>query len=295
MNPDEVGTFLGPAGHRRLADQLGFIYEEFWSRMTQRAALEEQQCLGDVAGLLVAARTAVPAELICHALDLRAAAWDLALRRLIEYITVTRYDEERASESVYRIYHESFADFLRFKLATDRDHYERMLAEYCLRWAELPAGYARLYALRFGPLTSWPPGSGTPWRRSLRTWISGGQERRPGWPSSWPRISRWPSACCLKTAHNEPTARSHVAGRGVAARHPLHPPARKRLSARVVPVPLEHVLVVRLRGSGRALRRATRGQTQRRCRVLRSGWNPDNAPSIQPAGEELSPPVGVLA
>ncbi len=150
LNPDEVSTFLGRLATAPASDQLGFIYEEFWSRMTQRATLDEQQCLGDVAGLLAVARTAIPAELICHALDLRAGAWDLVLRRLIEYLTVTHYDEEQASETVYRIYHESFAEFLRFKLTTDRDRYERLLAEYCLRWAELPAGYARLYALRFG-------------------------------------------------------------------------------------------------------------------------------------------------
>jgi WD40 repeat protein len=151
LNPDEVGSFLSRLATAGTADQLGFIYEEFWGRMTQRAALDEQQCLGDVAGLLVTARAAVPAELICHAMELRATAWDLALRRLIEYLTVTHYEEDQASETVYRIYHESFADFLRVKLATDRDRYERLLAEYCLRWAELPAGYARLYALRFGP------------------------------------------------------------------------------------------------------------------------------------------------
>ena len=145
------GQLLSRLATAPAADQLGFINEEFWSRMTQRATLDEQQCLGDVAGLLTVARTAVPAELICHALDLRAGAWDLALRRLIEYLTVTPYAEEQANETVYRIYHESFADFLRLKLATDRDRYEHLLAEYCLRWAELPAGYARLYALRFGP------------------------------------------------------------------------------------------------------------------------------------------------
>jgi hypothetical protein len=128
LSPDEVGSFLSRLATASAADQLGFIYEEFWSRMTHRATLDEQQCLGDVAGLLTAARTSVPAELICHALDLRAGAWDLALRRLIEYLTVTPYAEEQASETVYRIYHESFADFLRLKLAADRDRYERLLA-----------------------------------------------------------------------------------------------------------------------------------------------------------------------
>ncbi len=133
--------------------------------MTDRASLEEQNCLGDVAGLLGAVRTAVPAELICRALGLSAAAWDFALQRLLEYVEIVESDNDGTGGSVYRIYHESFADFLRAKLATDFDRYERLLGEYCLRWAELPAGYARLYALRFAPATSVPPLSGMPWRR----------------------------------------------------------------------------------------------------------------------------------
>ena len=109
LNPDEVRSYLAQVA--TAPDQLGFIYEEFWNRMTQRARLDEQQYLGDVAGLLVAARAPVPADLICRALNLRAPAWDWALRRLTEYLAVTNFDEEGASESVYRIYHKSFADF----------------------------------------------------------------------------------------------------------------------------------------------------------------------------------------
>ena len=37
-------------------------------------------------------RAAMPADLVCGALDLHAAGWDLALRRLIEYLTVIRYE-----------------------------------------------------------------------------------------------------------------------------------------------------------------------------------------------------------
>jgi hypothetical protein len=151
LKSEEVRGFLARLATASGADQLGFVYEEFWDRITRRATLDEQRCLGDVAGLLVAARAAVPAELICGVLDLRAGAWDLALRRLIEYVTVLHYEEDGPSETLYRIYHESFADFLRLKLATDRDRCDRLLAEYCLRWAELPASVARLYVLRFGP------------------------------------------------------------------------------------------------------------------------------------------------
>jgi hypothetical protein len=89
--------------------------------------------------------------LICGALDLRAGAWDFALRKLVEYLAPMPYEEEGASETIYRIYHESFAAFLRHKLATDLGRYEQLLAEFCLCWATLPAGYSRLYALRFGP------------------------------------------------------------------------------------------------------------------------------------------------
>jgi hypothetical protein len=151
LPPGQVAGFL-----RRLAtdageDRLGFLYAEFWQRLTERCTRADANLLCDVAGVLVTAHGALTAVMICGVLGLRAGDWDFAQRQLAEYLTVVESDREGVRETFYRIYHESFADFLRAKVATDRDRSAGRLADYCLRWAQWPEGYARLYALRFGP------------------------------------------------------------------------------------------------------------------------------------------------
>jgi len=141
---------------RRLAtdcgqDQLGFIYQEFWTRLTNRLGREDTNLLCDVAGLLVTARAPLTREMICCSLGLRDGDWDFALRHLSEYLTVIEQQEGNVRETYYRIYHESFADFLRSAVVPQRGRYENLLAEYCLGWSELAPGRGRLYALRFGP------------------------------------------------------------------------------------------------------------------------------------------------
>src|SRR5262249_40605066 len=118
---------------------------------TGRCSREDMNLLCDVAGVLVAAHAPLTADMICGVLDLRAGDWDFALRHLAEYLTAVGDGQEVARETCYRIYHESFADFLRARLATDRGRVGGRLADYCAAWARFPDGYARLYALRFGP------------------------------------------------------------------------------------------------------------------------------------------------
>src|SRR5260370_35465962 len=106
--------------------------------------------LCDVAGVLVTAQAALTADMVCRVMGLRAGEWDFALRHLAEYFTVVEHEEDGVQDTFYRIYHESFADFLRTRVAADRERFRQRLADYGLRWAQLPAGYARRYALWFG-------------------------------------------------------------------------------------------------------------------------------------------------
>jgi WD40 repeat protein len=147
--PAQVAAFV-----RRLAtgtDRLGFIYEEFWQRLSQACAREEVNLLGDVAGVLAAAHAPLTAAVICGALGLRSGDWDFALRRLAEYLTAVADEEDGVPTTFYRIYHESFAEFLRAKLAADSGRHGDALAAFCLRWAEVPRDSGRGYALRFAP------------------------------------------------------------------------------------------------------------------------------------------------
>ena len=152
MPADEVRPFL-----RRLAagdgkDHLGFIYAEFWERILAQCPPQFAQALLDVAGVLVLAHAPLPKDVICSVLGLNGTGWDFASRYLMEYLTAIRHEEGDAEETFYRVYHESFADFLRAKL-TDRDRRELRgkLADYCRGWADLPDGFGRTYAVRFGP------------------------------------------------------------------------------------------------------------------------------------------------
>jgi WD40 repeat protein len=130
-------------------DRLGFIYEEFWERLMGPLPRADQQLLCDVAGLLVTAWAPLAAEMISRALDLRSAEWDFALRHLAGYLTAVRV--QGGGPAAYRVYHESFAEFVRDKVAVDRGRLEHRLADYCLAWSRVPEGHPRGYALRFGP------------------------------------------------------------------------------------------------------------------------------------------------
>jgi len=149
--PEQVTAFL-----RRLAtdggnDKLGFIYAEFWERLTQRCTAADVNLLCDAAGLLLAAHAPLTREIVCGALRWRSGDYDFAFRRLAEYLTALEYDEDGVQATYYRIYHESFADYLRAKVAPDRNRYRHCLAGYCLAWHDLPASYERTYALRYAP------------------------------------------------------------------------------------------------------------------------------------------------
>lgn len=149
LAPDQVAAFLRRLSTDGGKDQLGFIYAEFWDRLTTRCTRADINLLCDVAGVLVMARAPLSADMVCDVLGLRAGDWDFALRRLAEYLVARTYDEKGTEETFYRVYHESFADFLRAKVLTDQRRYADGLANYCLRWAQLPNSYGRGYALRF--------------------------------------------------------------------------------------------------------------------------------------------------
>jgi WD40 repeat protein len=151
LRPEEVKPFLRRLATGSRQDQLGFIYEEFWQRLTAGRSREDVQILCDVAGTLVTAHAPLTREVICDVVGLRAAGWDFALRRLAEYLTAVEDAEDGVPETFYRVYHESFADFLAAKTATDRAMLFGRLADYCRGWEALADGYGRTYALRFGP------------------------------------------------------------------------------------------------------------------------------------------------
>jgi hypothetical protein len=135
LEPTEVSEYVRHLATDGAADRLGFIYREFWERTTSRLDPDDFKLLCEVAGLLVTAQAAITADMICDALNLRAGDWDFALRLLVEYLIVIREQEQGVSEMFYRIYHESFADFIRSRILTEgeRKRLHSLMADYCLR------------------------------------------------------------------------------------------------------------------------------------------------------------------
>jgi hypothetical protein len=152
LRADGASSFLQRLTAEGGKDQLGFIYEESWNRLTDRCSREDVNLLCDVAGMLLSAYAPLTPDLICGVLGLRAADWDFALRQLAEYLEATEVQEERLSFIIYQLYHKAFAEFLRSKLACDRRRFCLLLADYCLTWADQPESYSQRYALTFGIL-----------------------------------------------------------------------------------------------------------------------------------------------
>jgi hypothetical protein len=135
LEPVEVSQYLKRLATDGAADMMGFIYQGYWERIASRLDRDDLNLLRDVAGLLVTAQSAITAEMVCDALSLRGGDWDFALRLLVEYLTIVREEEQGVSETFYRIYHESFADFIRSTILTegDRKRLHGLMADYCLR------------------------------------------------------------------------------------------------------------------------------------------------------------------
>ena len=87
--------------------------------MTDRCTRENVNLLCDVAGACDRPRAADGRHDL-PVLGLRAGDWDFAAAALAEYLTAIEREECGVQAAFYRIYHESFADFLRVKISVDR-------------------------------------------------------------------------------------------------------------------------------------------------------------------------------
>lgn len=151
VRPEEIDRFLNRLSTDEGEDCLAFIYREFWERVTRRCTSEECQLLYDAAGIVTLSHGPITAEIVCGVLKLRSDQWELVLRHLQQFLRTMEYEEDDEREVFYRIYHESFADFLRSKMQVDRCRLQNLLGDFCLTWAEKPEGPSFTYALRFGP------------------------------------------------------------------------------------------------------------------------------------------------
>jgi hypothetical protein len=156
LSKDFVGERVGLEELERQADlltgEIAAIYEQFLSRVTERLRYRpaELDRLYRVLGALVTAQGPVTREQVCAAFGMSSARWDWAFALVSQFLERGGVRQEEQGALTYRLYHETFREFLLNRLAPDLCRSHRLWAEYCLDWREL-RGYARLYALRYLP------------------------------------------------------------------------------------------------------------------------------------------------
>jgi hypothetical protein len=128
------------------------VYKRFFERVTDRLGDDPDQLdwLYQVLGAFVTAQAPVTPEQICAAFGLRTARWDWAFGLISQFLERGGVRQEEQGALTYRLYHETFRQFLLKKLATDLRVDHEQWANYCSGWRKLN-GYARLYALRYLP------------------------------------------------------------------------------------------------------------------------------------------------
>jgi WD40 repeat protein len=143
-------------------------YEKFFERVAGRVAdsREERRLFYRVLGAFASARAPVTAEQIMAAFDLDRADFDWAFGQIGQFLERGGVRQEERGAQTYRLYHETFREYLRSRLAGDLPGYHRRWADHAAGWRNL-RGYARLYALRHLPAHLIAAGEGPepPWDR----------------------------------------------------------------------------------------------------------------------------------
>lgn len=145
LRTDEIKGFLEKLVKAKGPDQLGTVYSEFWKRLDAKRA--------EGPALFAAAATDLTQEIVCGTLGWRFGEWDEMRTVLRQYLTETNRIESttRPDDSeipVYRLYHESFAEWIRGRMGPDVQEMHCRLANFCKDWSKLAVGeYSREYAL----------------------------------------------------------------------------------------------------------------------------------------------------
>jgi WD40 repeat protein len=143
-------------------------YEKFFERVAGRLAdrREESRLFYRVLGAFASARAPVTAEQVMAAFGLDRADWDWAFGQISQFLERGGVRQEERGAQTYRLYHETFREYLRSRLAGDLPGCHRCWADHAAGWRDL-RGYARLYALRHLPAHLIAAGEGPepPWDR----------------------------------------------------------------------------------------------------------------------------------
>ena len=134
-----------------LTSSVRDAYESFFRRIEQ--GLSESALSGVCQALraLVTARGPVTQAMACRAFGMRTEQWRVGLSRVRQFLIEGGVRMGGAGETTWRLYHETFREFLVQEFEADLPEACRCWADFASGWREL-AGYARRYALENLPV-----------------------------------------------------------------------------------------------------------------------------------------------
>jgi hypothetical protein len=172
LSKESLGERLDVARLEQAAEGLsGAVereYEKFFDRVADRLGDDHKsrELFYRALGAFASARAPVTAEQVMAAFGLNRADWDWAFGLVGQFLERGGVRQEERGAQTYRLYHETFREFLRSRLAGDLPGCHRRWADHAAGWRNL-RGYARLYALRHLPahLIAAAEGPEPPWDR----------------------------------------------------------------------------------------------------------------------------------
>lgn len=133
-----------------LTDSAEEEYDKHFARLNLVLTPQEVESVHKMLGAFAFSRSPVSEGMVCQAFALSVGQWRLGFHQCCQFLEKSDLRQEERGVEIYRLFHQTFQEYLDRKLAIDRALGHQAWAKYCLRWGKLK-DYPRYYALRHLP------------------------------------------------------------------------------------------------------------------------------------------------
>lgn len=138
------------AAARELTDSVEEEYDRYFDKLRLDVTAAEMESVFKMLGAFAFSFSPITQEMVCGAFALSSWHWQMGFNHLCQFLERGGIRQAERGAQTYRLYHQTFQEYLNKKLATDRVQVQRTWADYGLGWRKLK-DYPRLYALRHLP------------------------------------------------------------------------------------------------------------------------------------------------
>jgi hypothetical protein len=135
---------------RDLTDSVEAEYQTYFERLRHALPAGEMASTFAMLGAFAFACSPITEGMACAAFALPSWEWYTGFNRVCQFLERSSLRQAEGGAQPYRLFHQTFQEYLARTLASDRAAAQRAWAEYCLGWRKLK-DYPRLYALRHLP------------------------------------------------------------------------------------------------------------------------------------------------